>query len=245
MTVLLMVCRASRAPRRCRVHLGTTGEPKGVIGTNAAVGACRHHLEHAVTPAASPLARPPPSTRLVLRVRCGLAALLGLLDGHALHLFDDEEIQTMPRHGAAIATQQIDMIDTTPSMFAQLRAAGLLDAGRSRCWRWAARCSAACVGVNPCGPPAADGLQLLWAHRNDRRGGGGAGREYAEPTIGRPTQTPATCWIQSLRTVPTGVVGVALPGRRPAGPGLPRPITGTAAVRGRPLRPGQTYVSNR
>ena len=53
--------------------------------------------------------------------------MIGLLDGHALHLFDAEEMRDADRLVKGMARQQIDMIDTTPSMLVQLRAAGLLD----------------------------------------------------------------------------------------------------------------------
>ena len=52
--------------------------------------------------------------------------MVGLLDGHGLHLFDAEEMRDADRLVAGMADYDIDMIDTTPSMFASLRAAGLL-----------------------------------------------------------------------------------------------------------------------
>ncbi len=52
--------------------------------------------------------------------------LAALLDGHSVHIVDDDVqrdaealVETIARHG-------IDLIDTTPSMFAQLHAVGLL-----------------------------------------------------------------------------------------------------------------------
>ena len=108
---------------------GTTGEPKGVIGTHAAVGAyADDHLDSRAA-ARGGAAGPPAAhrARMVVRVRRGLAAA-----GRAARTVTPCTSSTStprptPRRWcAAIAEHGIDMIDTTPSMFAQLRAVGLL-----------------------------------------------------------------------------------------------------------------------
>ncbi|WP_378737103.1 amino acid adenylation domain-containing protein [Nocardia brasiliensis] len=108
---------------------GSTGEPKGVIGTNAALaGYFADHRDRVYRPAMARLGRP---LRIAhawsLSFDASWQPMVGLLAGQAIHLFDAEEmrdahllVETMARHG-------IDMIDTTPSMFAQLSTAGLLD----------------------------------------------------------------------------------------------------------------------
>lgn len=53
--------------------------------------------------------------------------MVGFFAGQALHVFDAEEMRDAHRIVSGIAEFGIDMIDTTPSMLAQLAAAGLLD----------------------------------------------------------------------------------------------------------------------
>ena len=107
---------------------GTTGEPKGVIGTHAAVGAyADDHLDSVLRPAAARLGRP-------LRIAhawsfafdAAWQPLVALLDGHVVHVVDERTQTDAEALVAAIAEHGVDMIDTTPSMFAQLRSAGLL-----------------------------------------------------------------------------------------------------------------------
>ena len=147
---------------------GSTGEPKGVVGTNAAILAYfADHRDRVYRTASARLARP-------LRIAhawsfsfdASWQPMVGLLDGHALHLFDAEEMRDADRLVTGMAAHQIDMIDTTPSMLVQLRAAGLLDRDPSsaRPGRRSDRYRA--VGAVKCA--VASGLQLLWAHRGDR-----------------------------------------------------------------------------
>ncbi|WP_253843023.1 condensation domain-containing protein, partial [Mycobacterium colombiense] len=71
---------------------GTTGEPKGVIGTHGAVGAyADDHLDRVLRPAAGKLGRP-------LRIAhawsfafdAAWQPLVGLLDGHRVHVVDEQ-----------------------------------------------------------------------------------------------------------------------------------------------------------
>lgn len=108
---------------------GSTGEPKGVIGTNAAVlSYFADHRARVYLAASGRLGRP---LRIAhawsLSFDASWQPMIGLLDGHAIHLFDADEMRDADRMVAVMVANQIDMIDTTPSMFAQLSAAGLLD----------------------------------------------------------------------------------------------------------------------
>ncbi|MEU4646204.1 amino acid adenylation domain-containing protein [Nocardia fluminea] len=108
---------------------GSTGEPKGVVGTNAALaGYFADHLERFYRPAMAKLGRP---LRVAHAWSLGFDAswqpMVGFFAGQALHLFDADEMRDAHRIVAGMAEFDIDMIDTTPSMLAQLAAAGLLD----------------------------------------------------------------------------------------------------------------------
>ncbi|MFE3319067.1 amino acid adenylation domain-containing protein [Nocardia sp. NPDC059195] len=108
---------------------GSTGEPKGVVGTNAALaGYFADHLERFYRPAMGKLGRP---LRIAHAWSLGFDAswqpMVGFFAGQALHLFDAEEMRDAHRIVSGMAEFDIDMIDTTPSMLAQLAAAGLLD----------------------------------------------------------------------------------------------------------------------
>ncbi len=108
---------------------GSTGEPKGVIGTHAALlSYYADHRERVYRAASGRLGRP---MRIAHAWSLGFDAswqpMVGLLDGHWLHLFDPEEMRDADRLVLGMAAHRIDMIDTTPSMFGQLRAAGLAD----------------------------------------------------------------------------------------------------------------------
>ncbi|MCT7659808.1 non-ribosomal peptide synthetase [Mycobacterium deserti] len=108
---------------------GSTGEPKGVIGTNAAVlGYLADHRQRVYVPVGERLGRP---LRIAhawsLSFDASWQPMVGLLDGHCVHLFDADEMKDALRLVNGMASFGIDMIDTTPSMFVQLHAAGLLD----------------------------------------------------------------------------------------------------------------------
>ncbi|MEV0333131.1 condensation domain-containing protein [Nocardia sp. NPDC050717] len=108
---------------------GSTGEPKGVVGTNAALaGYFADHLARFYRPAMAKLGRP---LRIAHAWSLGFDAswqpMVGLFAGQTLHLFDSEEMRDANRIVSGMAEFGVDMIDTTPSMLAQLAAAGLLD----------------------------------------------------------------------------------------------------------------------
>lgn len=112
---------------------GSTGEPKGVIGTHAAlVSYFRDHRARVYRPAVTRIGR---KLRIAhawsMSFDASWQPLVGLLDGHCVHLFDSEEMRDAQRLVDGIVAHGIDMIDTSPSMFAQLSAAGLGRAGLS------------------------------------------------------------------------------------------------------------------
>lgn len=112
---------------------GTTGEPKGVIGTHRALlSYVDDHAERILRPAANRLNR-----RLVIGHAWSFAfdaawqPLAGLLYGHTVHLIDEMDRRDAEVLVEIIAQHGIDMLDVTPSLFTNLRRAGLLDARQS------------------------------------------------------------------------------------------------------------------
>jgi len=192
---------------------GTTGEPKGVIGTHAAVGAyADDHLDHVLRPMAARLARP-------LRIAhawsfafdAAWQPLVALLDGHAVHVVDEHTQTDAEALVQVIAEHRIDMIDTTPSMFAQMKAFGLLDevplavlamggeAVGSAAWAFIRnRCAVGQTTAYNCYGPTETTVEALVA----------AIAEYDEPSIGRPTRhTRGYVLDSALRPVPCGAIG--------------------------------------
>ncbi|WP_420791761.1 amino acid adenylation domain-containing protein [Actinomycetospora callitridis] len=103
---------------------GSTGRPKGVLGrAGGLAGLLAHHRVTAAEVADG-----------VLRVAhtysfafdASIDQLLWLLGGHELHLYDTELTKDAEELLAAYARDRIDVVDTTPSMAAQLVEAGLL-----------------------------------------------------------------------------------------------------------------------
>jgi mycobactin peptide synthetase MbtF len=192
---------------------GTTGEPKGVIGTHAALSAyADDHLDAVLRPAAARLGRP-------LRIAhawsfafdAAWQPLVALLDGHGVHVVD-ELIQTDAEElVAAIAEHGVDMIDTTPSMFAQLAACGLLttvplavlalggEALGSSAWsRIRGECARTGLRAYNCYGPTETTVEAVVADVT----------EYDEPSIGRPTRhTRGYVLDSALHPVPAGAVG--------------------------------------
>ncbi|WP_019931177.1 non-ribosomal peptide synthetase [Nocardia sp. BMG111209] len=108
---------------------GSTGEPKGVMGTHAALASYfADHRDRVYRPARARLGR---ALRIAhawsLSFDASWQPLVGLFDGHELRLFDETEMRDAHGLVAGIEAHRIDMIDTTPSMFTQLSAAGLVD----------------------------------------------------------------------------------------------------------------------
>ena len=192
---------------------GTTGEPKGVIGTHRAVGAyADDHLDAVVRPAATRLGRP-------LRIAhawsfpfdAAWQPLVALLDGHGVHIVDEQTQTDAEALVKAIGEHGIDMIDTTPSMFAQLSRCGLLSAvplavlalggealGSSAWALIRSECERASMAAYNCYGPTETTVEAVVA----------AIAEHDEPSIGRPTRhTRAYVLDSALRPVPHGATG--------------------------------------
>jgi mycobactin peptide synthetase MbtF len=221
---------------------GSTGEPKGVIGTNAAILAYfADHRERVYVPAASRLGRPLRIAHVwSLSFDASWQPMIGLLDGHALHLFDTEEMRDADRLVKGMAAHRIDMIDTTPSMFVQLRAAGLLDhppavlalggeAIDTALWEQLRALSPSAV-FNCYGPTEVT-VEAVVAPVD----------EHQTPTIGTVNAGTFGYVLDSaLRMVPDGVVGeLYLSGEQLARGYVGRSAMTAARFVADPLRPGQ------
>jgi mycobactin peptide synthetase MbtF len=192
---------------------GTTGVPKGVIGTHDAVLAYgADHAEKVLRPAAARLGRP-------LRIAhawsftfdAAWQPLAALLAGHAVHIIGDDVQRDAEALVAAIDGHRIDMIDTTPSMFAQLQAFGLLsrvplavlalggEAVDTATWQ-AIREHCARTGMSAynCYGPTETTVEAVVAPI----------AEHPRPVIGHPTRDSRAYVLDSwLRPVPDGVAG--------------------------------------
>ncbi|TFV58487.1 amino acid adenylation domain-containing protein [Mycobacterium sp. PS03-16] len=212
---------------------GTTGRPKGVVGTHGAVLAYAHdHATAILRPAAARAGRP-------LRVAhawsftfdAAWQPLAALLDGHSVHIVGDDTQRDAEALVETIARIGIDMIDTTPSMFAQLRDAGLLstvplavlalggEAVTPPLWEWIReRCAATGMAAHNCYGPTETTVEAVVA----------AIADHAQPAIGHPTAPTVAHVLDSwLRPVPDGVAGELY-------------LSGDQLTRGYLGRPGET-----
>lgn len=234
-----------RHPEHCAYVIftsGSTGEPKGVMGTNAAVlGYFADHRERVYRTAVTRLGRP---MRIAhawsLSFDASWQPMIGLLDGHALHLFDAEEMRDADRLVQGIVAHRVDMIDTTPSMFAQLCTAGLFEHGLSvlalggepidsALWQRLRALPAA--QVYNCYGPTEMTVEAVVAPVT----------EYPAPTIGTVNAGTFGYVLDSaLRMVPTGVVGeLYLSGAQLTRGYVSRPAMTAARFVADPFRPGQ------
>lgn len=192
---------------------GTTGKPKGVIGTHDAVLAyAADHAARVLRPAVAKAGRP-------LRVAhawsftfdAAWQPLAALLDGHGLHIVGDEVQRDAEALVATIGQYGVDLIDTTPSMFTQLQAEGLLTTVPLTALAlggeavdpnaWAAirnECDRTGMSAYNCYGPTETTVEAVVA----------AFTEHDTPSIGHPTTATRAYVLDAwLRPVPDGVTG--------------------------------------
>ncbi len=231
-----------RHPQQCAYVIftsGSTGEPKGVTGTNAAI--LSYFADHRERFYRNGLGRP---MRIAhawsLSFDASWQPMVGLLDGHCLHLFDAEEMRDADRLVNGIAGYRVDMIDTTPSMLGQLRTAGLLERG---------------LAVLALGGEAID--STLWERLRELSPTAvyncyGPTEMTVEAVVGRVKDYPATTigttnagtfgyvLDSALRSVPNGVVGeLYLSGAQLARGYVGQSGLTAASFVADPFRPGQ------
>ncbi|HEX2283584.1 MAG TPA: amino acid adenylation domain-containing protein [Mycobacterium sp.] len=192
---------------------GTTGRPKGVVGTHRALLAyADDHTRHVLRPAAARVGRP-------LRIAHGWSftfdaawqPLVALLDGHSVHIIGDESQRDAEALVETIGRFGLDMIDTTPSMFSALRDVGLLstvplavlalggEAVGNSAWRLIRdECARTGMTAFNCYGPTETTVEAVVA----------AIGEHEKPSIGHPTGSTRAYVMDSwLRPVPDGVAG--------------------------------------
>jgi len=192
---------------------GTTGKPKGVIGTHGALLAYGDdHVRNVLGPAQAGLNR-------TLRIAhawsftfdAAWQPLVALLGGHRVHIIGDDVQRDAEALVATIGRFGLDMIDTTPSMFTQLRAAGLLSTvplavlalgGENidtAAWQGIrAECERTGMRAHNCYGPTETTVEAVVAAIADNE----------QPCIGLPTDPMTAHVLDSwLRPVPAGVAG--------------------------------------
>nr|WP_307793489.1 non-ribosomal peptide synthetase [Amycolatopsis sp. MtRt-6] len=211
---------------------GSTGKPKGVVIPHSGLVNLFH--SHRET-----LYRPAVAAAGGRRLRVGHAwafffdaswqPQLWLLDGHEVHVVDDDTRRDPSRLAAVVRERQLDFLELTPSHFAQLAAAGVIADGR---------CALGVVGV---GGEAVS--QTLWETLASTPGTAAynlygpteatvdalVGRfgDADRPVVGRPVHnTRAYVLDGGLSPVPAGVPGELYL----AGAGLARGYHGQPAL---------------
>ncbi|MFI6406277.1 non-ribosomal peptide synthase/polyketide synthase [Streptomyces sp. NPDC050548] len=204
---------------------GSTGRPKGVVVTQRGIANLFHSHRH--------------DLHQVARERTGLRRLrvghawsfsfdaswqpqLWLLDGHALHIADDETRRDPELLAEFIRGRGIDFIEVTPSLLAQMADSGLIGSEGD--------CPLAVVGFG--GEAVPESLWTRLAALPDTEAFNlygpteatvdalvGRVRDSATPVVGRPVhESRAYVLDTALRPVPPGVTGELYL----SGPGLAR-----------------------
>ncbi|MEH3129445.1 MAG: amino acid adenylation domain-containing protein [Mycolicibacterium neoaurum] len=212
---------------------GTTGKPKGVIGTHHAVLAYgADHATRMLRPARDRLGR---DLRIAhawsFTFDAAWQPLVALFEGHCVHIISSSVQRDAEALVAEIGRFGVDMIDTTPSMFSQLRAAGLLSTvplavlalgGENidtAAWQGIrTECERTGMRAHNCYGPTETTVEAVVA----------AIADHPQPCIGGPTATSAVHVLDSwLRAVPDGVAGELY-------------LSGAQLTRGYLGRPGET-----
>ncbi|WP_280316881.1 non-ribosomal peptide synthetase [Nocardia wallacei] len=195
---------------------GSTGEPKGVAGTHdALLSYFADHRARVYGPAERRLGR---KLRIAhawsLSFDASWQPLVGLLDGHCLHLFDEAAMRDAQRLVDGMVRHDVDMIDTTPSLFRQLAAAGLLEhrlavlalGGEAIDTQlWARLRALPDTAVHNCYGPTETTVEAVVA---DLGALDSFGAQADAPTIGAATAGMSAHVLDSrLRPVPVGVTG--------------------------------------
>uniref|UniRef100_A0AAU1ZUG3 Non-ribosomal peptide synthase/polyketide synthase n=1 Tax=Streptomyces sp. NBC_00093 TaxID=2975649 RepID=A0AAU1ZUG3_9ACTN len=192
---------------------GSTGRPKGVVVCHRSVA----NLFHSHRRALHDLAKANTGRRH-LRVGhfwsfsfdASWQPQLWLLDGHALHILDDETRRDPELTAAAIRAEGIDFIEVTPSFLAQMADSGLIKDGE---------CPLAVVGVGGEAVPDALWSELAALPNTEAFNLYGPTeatvdalaarvRESERPVVGRPVGNARAYVLDAgLRPVPPGVTG--------------------------------------
>ncbi|MFJ4983661.1 non-ribosomal peptide synthase/polyketide synthase [Streptomyces sp. NPDC088732] len=192
---------------------GSTGRPKGVVVTQRALANLFHSHRHDLHDRAKEL-----TGRRHLRVGhawsfsfdASWQPQLWLLDGHALHIVDDETRRDAELLAALIRDEALDFIEVTPSLLAQMADAGLIQGGH---------CPLAVVGVG--GEAVPDALWSRLAALESTEAFNLYGPTEAtvdalvarvagsgRPVVGRAVHNARAYVLDgSLRLVPPGVTG--------------------------------------
>ncbi|MGL4305640.1 MAG: condensation domain-containing protein [Mycobacteriaceae bacterium] len=188
---------------------GSTGEPKGVIGTHGALASYfADHKARVYEPAVAKMNR---KLRIAhawsMSFDASWQPLLGLLDGHHVHLLDTEQVLDGSEMVTELVERDIDMIDTTPSMFIQLRQLGLLETNLSvlalggesiSSTLWEDLASLTSIAVYNCYGPTEATVEAFVSLISGELG----------PNIGLPVDSMVGNIFDShLNLVPNGVVG--------------------------------------
>ena len=225
---------------------GTTGKPKGVIGTHHAVLAYgADHAARMLRPAQNRLGR---DLRIAhawsFTFDAAWQPLVALFEGHCVHIISSGVQRDAEALVAEIGRFGVDMIDTTPSMFSQLRAAGLLSTvplavlalgGENidtAAWQGIrTECERSGMRAHNCYGPTETTVEAVVA----------AIADHPQPCIGDPTATSVAHVLDSwLRPVPDGVAGeLYLSGGQLTRGYLGRPGETAARFVADPIRPGR------
>ena len=208
---------------------GSTGRPKGVVVTQRGIANLFHshrHDLHEVAKRRTGLRRLRVGHAWSFSFDASWQPQLWLLDGHALHIADDETRRDPELLAAFIRDRGIDFIEVTPSLLAQMADSGLIgDEGD---------CPLSVVGFG--GEAVPESLWARLAALQDTEAFNlygpteatvdalvGRVRDSATPVVGRPVhESRAYVLDTALRPVPPGVTGELYL----SGPGLARGYLG-------------------